>query len=80
MIYAAQFFTVIPAKDGTQTTVSQTHGGLGPVLRRGDLGSGLRRGDGGNFEGADENINPSICLHFQAKMPQTAIQMRGFKS
>jgi hypothetical protein len=71
MIYAAKFFPVTPAKAGAQSFVSQPYGGLGP---------GLRRGDGVNFEGADKNTNPSIRLLFQAKNPQTAIQMRGFKS
>jgi hypothetical protein len=62
--------TVIPAQAGTQSAVRLRNEGLGP---------GLRRDDGDSFESADKNINPSIHLPSQAKKPQTAIQMRGFK-
>jgi hypothetical protein len=71
MIYAAKFFTVIPAEAGTQYTVSQPYGGLGP---------GLRRGDEGLIVTDIDLINPSIHAPSQAKTPQTAFQMRGFKS
>jgi hypothetical protein len=47
-------------------------------LRNKGLGPGLRRDDGDGFENVDKNTNPSIHVHFQAKMPQTAIQMRSF--
>jgi hypothetical protein len=56
---------------GTQYTVWLRNEGLGP---------GLRRGDGDGFENVHQNVNPSIHLPFQAKKPQTAIQMRGFNS
>jgi hypothetical protein len=58
-------------KAGAQYTVWLRNEGLGP---------GLRRGDGVSFEYANKNTNPSIHLPSQAKMPQAAIQMRGFNS
>jgi hypothetical protein len=70
-------FTVIPASPfgdlhrqaGTQSAVWLRYEGLGPGLRRDDedlqvTSFGL--------------TNASIHLPSQAKMPQTAIQMRGF--
>jgi hypothetical protein len=63
--------TVTPAKAGAQHAVWLRNEGLGP---------GLRRGDGDGFENVHKNTNPSIHLPSQAKMPQTEIQMRGFKS
>ena len=79
MLYDAKIFTVTPAppfgglhrKAGAQYTV---------WLRNEGLGSGLRRGDGDGFENTDKNRNPSIHLPSQAKMPHTAIQVRGFNS
>jgi hypothetical protein len=72
--------TVTPAQAGAQYTVWLRNEGLGPGLRRGDLGPGLRRGDEGLNVTDIDLANPSTHLPFQAKMPQTAIQMRGFKS
>jgi hypothetical protein len=71
MLYAAKFFAVIPPQAGTQSTVCLRYEGLGPGLRRGD--EGLNVTDIGL-------ANPSMHVLFQAKNPQTAIQMRGFKS
>jgi hypothetical protein len=63
--------TVTPAEAGAQYTVWLRNEGLGPGLRRGDE----------DLEVTSFNlVNPSIYLPFQAKTPQTAIQMRGFKS
>jgi hypothetical protein len=63
--------TVIPAEAGTQYTVCLRYDGLGPGLRRGDEDLKVTSFD---------LINPSIHKPSQAKTPQTAIQMRGFKS
>jgi hypothetical protein len=81
-------FSVTPAppfgdlhrQAGAQYTVWLRNEGLGPVLRRGDLGPGLRRGDEDLKVTSFDLINPSTHLPFQAKTPQTAIQMRGFNS
>jgi hypothetical protein len=62
---------IIPAQAGTQSFVCLRYEGLGP---------GLRRDDGNSFENVCKNVNPRIHLPSQAKTPQTAIQMRGFKS
>jgi hypothetical protein len=62
---------IIPAEAGTQSFVSQPNG---------VLGLGLRRGDEGLIVTDIDLVNPSTHLPSQAKTPQTAIQMRGFKS
>ena len=70
-VTAASPFGGLHRKAGAQYTVWLRNEGLGP---------GLRWGDEGLIVTDIDLTIPSIHDPFQAKTPQTAIQVRGFRS